>query len=151
MSGYALQKIRRYYEVVVEDALAAFTGDPIPVYTDNAYYADKQGEKEFALIRLSFGDMHELTIGGMMERIMGTLIVEIFVPKGKGPGRAQALGEAVLVALARINTELYPPDAEVVARTGPVNGPRLTPLQSAPHFQARLSCSIRASYRAPVP
>lgn len=150
MTDYPLQKIRRYYESVVEDALAVFSGDPIPVYTDNAYYADKKGEKEFALVRLSFGDMHELTIGGMMERLMGTLIVEIFVPKGKGPGRAQNLGEAVLVALARINAGLYPADAEVIARTGPINGPRLTPLQSAPHFQARLACSIRASYRAPV-
>lgn len=139
----ALQKIRRAYESVVEAALA---DEDIQVYTDNAYYAEKKAQDEFALIRLSFGDMHELTVGGMMERIMGTLIVEVFVAKGKGPGRAQTLGEAVLIGLANLNATLQEPFAEVVARTGPISGPRLTPLQSAPHFMARLSCSIRASY-----
>jgi hypothetical protein len=149
MSDYPLQKIRRAYESVVEDALAATIGPTIPVYTDGAYYTDKKENDEFALIRLSFGDMHELTVGGMMERIMGSLIVEIFVAKGKGPGRAQDLAEAVLIGLSTLNATLHEPDAEVVARTGPISGPRLTPLQSAPHFMARLSCSIRASYKAP--
>jgi hypothetical protein len=143
MPVYPLQKIRRAYESVVETALAS---EAIPVYTDNAYYAEKKAQDEFALVRLSFGDMHELTVGSMMERIMGTLIVEIFVAKGKGPGRAQDLAEAALIGLARLNLALPDPDAEVLARTGIVSGPRLTPLQSAPHFMARLSCSIRASY-----
>jgi hypothetical protein len=149
MSDYPLQKIRRAYESVVEDALAASTGPTIPVYTDNAYYNEKKAQDEFALIRLSFGEMHELTVGGMMERVMGTLIVEIFVAKGKGPGRAQDLAEAVLIGLSALNATLHDPDAEVVARTGPISGPRLTPIQSAPHFMARLSCSVRASYKAP--
>lgn len=148
-SDYPLQKIRRAYESAVEDALAASPEPTIPVYSDNSYYADRKTQKEFALVRLSFGEMHELTVGGMMERVMGTLIVEIFVAKGKGPGRAQTLAEAALIGLANLNAALQEPDAEVIARTGPISGPRLTPLQSAPHFMARLSCSIRASYKAP--
>ena len=148
MPDYPLQKIRRAYESVIE---AALEDETIPVYTDNSYYADKKAQDEFALIRLSFGDMHELTVGGMMERVMGTLIVEIFVAKGKGPGRAQDLAEAVLIGLSRLNVILHPPGAEVVARTGPISGPRLTPLQSTPHFMARLSCSVRASYTEAIP
>jgi hypothetical protein len=142
MPFHPLQRIRRAYESVVEAALA---DEDIPVYTDNAYYADRKAQDEFALIRLSFGDMHELTVGGMMEHIMGTLIVEIFVAKGKGPGRAQDLAEDVLVGLSRLYNTMRP-GVEVLARTGVISGPRLTPLQSAPHFMARLSCSISARY-----
>ena len=142
MPVYPLQRIRRAYESVIEAALA---DEAIPVYTDNSYYADKKAQDEFVLIRLSFGDMHELLVGGMMERVMGTLIVEIFVAKGKGPGRAQDLAEDVLIALSGLNNTMRP-GMEVLARTGVISGPRLTPLQSAPHFMARLSCSVSARY-----
>lgn len=140
MTDYPLQRIRRAYESLIEAALA------MPVFSDNSYYAEKKAFDEFALVRLSFGEMHQLSVGGMDEDIRGSLIVEVFTPKGKGPGRAQDAGEAVLIALAGLNTRMADPFDDVVTRTGPINGPRLTPLQSAPHFQARLSCSFRARY-----
>lgn len=146
MTDYPLQRIRRSYEQVVEAALASQAGALIPVFSDNSYYAEKKTFDEFALVRLSFGEMHQLFIGGMDEDVRGTLIVEIFVSKGAGAGRAQNAAEAVLIALAGLNNRLADPFDDVVARTGPISGPRVTPLQSAPHFQARLSCSIRARY-----
>lgn len=146
MSDHPLQRIRRSYEQLVEDALNNGANLSIPVFSDNEYYAEKKAVDEFALVRLSFGEMHQISIGGMDEDIRGSLIVEIYVAKGKGSGRAQDAGTAVLIALAGLNTRMSDPFDDVVSRTGPISGPRLTPLQSAPHFQCRLSCSIRARY-----
>jgi hypothetical protein len=123
---------------------------PIPVYTDNSYYADRKSQDEFALVRLGYGQMHELTVGAMMERISGVLMVEVYTRKGSGPGRAQDAGEAVLVGLASLNGRMEDPMDDVVARTGPINGPAITPLDGLPHVQARLNCQFFARYNGPL-
>jgi hypothetical protein len=147
-----LQSIRRMYEQPVEAALGALT-TAIPVFTDNRYYAEDDATSEFALCRLNFGLMTEPSLAtpgcGDSSWIRGTLIVEIFTPKGNGPGRPQAAAEAVWDALCQINTGLSP-ELGIRARVGQISGPTFQPLQGRPHYMARVSCAISCTYMDPA-
>ena len=146
-----LQTIRRAYEAPVETALAALV-PPIPVYTDNRFYDADDAKSEFCLCRLSFGLMTENTIGvcGDTEFIRGSLVIEVFTPKGAGPGRGQEAAQALWQALMPLNRAIGG-TVGVVARTGPLQGPAFTPLQGRPHFMTRLSAPIRARWMGGPP
>jgi hypothetical protein len=138
-----LQIIRRAYEAPVETALTALV-PPIPVYTDNRFYDADDAKSEFCLCRVSFGLMTENTIGvcGDIEFIRGSMVIEVFTPKGAGPGRGQEIAQALWQALMPLNTVMGG-TVGVIARTGPFQGPAFTPLQGRPHFMTRLSVPIR--------
>jgi hypothetical protein len=146
-----LQAIRRAYEEPVEVALATLI-PPIRVYTDNRFYDADDANSEFCLCRLSFGLMTENTIGlcGDIEFIRGALVVEVFTPKGAGPGRAQSAAQAIWTNLMPLNRVLSKGEG-VLARIGEIRGPSFTPLQGRPHFMTSISAPIRARWYGPGP
>jgi hypothetical protein len=146
-----LQSIRRAYEEPVEVALASLIPS-IPVHTDNRFYDADDAKSEFCLCRLSFGLMTENTIGlcGDIEFIRGSLVVEVFTPKGAGPGRAQSAGQAVWTSLMPLNRVLSKGEG-VLARIGQIRGPSFKPLQGRPHFMTSLSAPIHARWYGPGP
>jgi hypothetical protein len=146
-----LQAIRRAYEEPVEVALASLIPS-IPVYTDNRFYDADDAKSEFCLCRLSFGLMTENTIGlcGDIEFIRGSLVVEVFTPKGAGPGRAQNAAQAVWTSLMPLNRVLSKGEG-VLARIGQIRGPSFTPLQGRPHFMTSLNAPIHARWYGPGP
>jgi len=139
-----LQAIRRAIEEPVELALAALI-PPIPVFTDNRLYDENDATSEFCLVRVSFGLMTDTTIGicGDVEFIRGSAVIEVYTPKGNGPGRGQQAAEAIWRALMPLNRAL-PAAGDLVVRTGSFSGPSFTPLQGRPHFFTRLSMPVRA-------
>jgi hypothetical protein len=142
-----LQAIRAVIEQPIIAAFAALT-PPIPVYVDNQRYTDDDADSEFALLRLQWGLMNEPSIGcGPGELLRGSLVVELFVPKGAGPGRAQAAITPVLQALAGLSGSLQPGPA--VAQVGRINGPTFTPLDGRPHLMARVTAPVRGRYDGP--
>lgn len=139
-----LQTIRRAIEEPVETALAALT-PPIPVFTDNRLYDEDDATSEFCLVRISFGLMSDTTIGfcGDVEQIRASAVIEVFTPKGNGPGRGQKAAEAIWRALVPLNRKL-PAAGDLVVHTGPLSGPSFAPLQGRPHFFTRLSAPVYA-------
>jgi hypothetical protein len=96
--------------------------------------------------------MTENTIGvcGDTEFIRGSLVIEVFTPKGAGPGRGQEAAQALWQALMPLNRAIGATTG-VIARTGPVRGAAFTPLQGRPHFMTRLDMPIRARWMGGPP
>jgi hypothetical protein len=145
-----LQSIRRVVEAPIEQALSAML-PPIPVFTDNRLYDEDDATSEFCLVRLSFGLMSGPTIGicGDVEQIRASLVVEVFTPKGNGPGRGQDAATVVWQELAKLSRALGQPGTTFV-RLGPISGPSFTPLQGRPHYFTRLSAPVHAQVLAPL-
>ena len=141
-----LQAIRRFFEQPVEDSITLYDAS-IPVFTDNQTYVDNDAESEFVLMRVNFGPTTEQTFCGPMERIRGSLVVEIYTPKGRGPGRAQEIASEVAFALNSLprHTSTTTPDV-VSGRINEINGPTFTSLDGRPHQLTRLSCGFQAAY-----
>jgi hypothetical protein len=139
-----LQAIRRAIEAPVETALAALT-PAIPVFTDNRFYDADDATSEFCLVRVNFGLMADPTIGfcGDVEHIRASAVIEVFTPKGNGPGRGQKAAEAIWRALVPLNRKL-PAAGALVVHLGSLSGPSFTPLQGRPHFFTRLSLPVYA-------
>lgn len=139
-----LQAIRRAIEAPVETALAALT-PPIPVFTDNRLYDENEAASEFCLVRMSFGRMSEPTIGtcGHVEQIRASVVVEVFTPKGEGPGRGQQAAQRIWNALMPLD-QILPAAGDLVVRVGSISGPSFTPLQGRPHFFTRMSLPVYA-------
>ena len=139
-----LQAIRRAIEEPVEAALAALT-PPIPVFTDNRLYDEDDATSEFCLVRMSFGRMSEPTIGvcGHLEHIRASVVVEVFTPKGNGPGRGQQAAQRIWNALMPLD-QILPAAGDLVVRVGSITGPSFTPLQGRPHLFTRLSLPVYA-------
>lgn len=146
-----LQSIRRVVEAPIEQALSTML-PPIPVFTDNRLYDEDDATSEFCLVRLSFGLMSDPTIGicGDVEHIRASLVVEVFTPKGNGPGRGQDAATAIWQELAKLNRFMAQPGTAFV-RLGPISGPSFTPLQGRPHYFTRLSAPVHAQVLSPAP
>ena len=141
----SLQAIRAFIDQPIVAAFAALV-PPIPVFVENQRYSDDDTESEFALVRLQWGLMNEPSIGcGPGELMRGSLVVELFTPKGAGPGRAQEAITPVLAALAALSSIQSGP---VRVQAGRINGPAFTPLDGRPHLMTRLSAPIKASFDA---
>lgn len=139
----SLQIVRAAIEKPIIDALAALTPS-VPVYIENQFYEEKEAEGEFALVSLQWGLTSEPSIGcAAGELLRGVLVVELFTPKGKGPGRGQVLAAAVLDALGELGG--IPASATFVS-LGSISGPSFTPLELQPHLMTRLSVPVRARY-----
>ena len=141
-----LQAIRRFFEQPVEDSITLYDGS-IPVFTDNQTYVDNDAESEFVLMRVNFGPTTEQTFCGPMERIRGSLVVEIYTPKGRGPGRGQTLATAVMRSLNNLPRHTNTTTPGVVSGgINEINGPTFTSLDGRPHQLTRLSCGFQAAY-----
>lgn len=135
-----LQQIRGVYEQVVIDA----AGD-VDVYAENQEVGDFDAANEYCLVRVNFGEMQETNIGcEALEFIRGSLVCEIYTPKGQGPGRGLEIAQPIMQALSGIATLSPPPSPDFVVRVGAINGPRQAALTDRPHHFTRFSCPIYA-------
>ena len=139
-----LQAIRRYYEAPLETAAAALS---IPVRHSNELASDNDAADEFMLVRLQFGLMSDPTLCGAIEDIRGSLIVEYFGPKGKGPGRAQTVMTEMLRALHSLAARPAERVNGVLGTASTVTGPDFTALDEQPYFFSRVTAALRASYK----
>jgi hypothetical protein len=139
-----LQQVRTAYEVPIKAALSALQ-PPIPVYIDNQLYDDNDATTEFAILEIGFGDMTALNLQpcGDSEWIRGFLVLNIYVPKGTGPGRAQEASQVVWGALELFNKG-FSQSTGVTARITQLSGPNFYALPNRPLFAARISTGIRA-------
>jgi hypothetical protein len=141
-----LQAIRRFFEQPVEDSITTYDAS-IPVFTDNQTYVDNDAESEFVLLRVNFGPTTEQTFCSPLERIRGSVVVEIYTPKGRGPGRGQTLATAVMRSLNNLPRSLdLTGGGTVSGRVLELNGPTFTPLDGRPHLLTRLSGGFQAAY-----
>jgi hypothetical protein len=134
------QAIRHSYEAPITAALAGLT-PPIRCYTENQYYDNDEATTEYAVCTLNFNQVSDNTIGlcGDMELLRGELAVEVYTIKGAGAGRSQEAGEAVLIALMRLNKVIGSN-----ARTGAVWGPEIEALNGRPHYRAEVRAEVSA-------
>jgi hypothetical protein len=69
--------------------------------------------------------------------------VEVFTPKGKGPGRGQTIATEIA---KQLNGLRYHSATGAKARMLSIDGPSFTALDGRPHFMTRLSGPLLASY-----
>jgi hypothetical protein len=133
-----LQEIRGVYERVVIDA-AGITD----IFVENEAIADFDEYNEYGLVRVNFGMMQELNIGcEATEFIRGSLVCEIYTPKGRGPGRGLEIAQPIIQALCTLNKPTAQDGQLIIARIGAIVGPRQTPLERRPHHFTGFSCPI---------
>lgn len=131
---------------VLEDAVKAGAGavtPAVPVYVDNQEYTDNDATKEFVLVRVNFGTTTEPTFCANVESLRGSLVVEVFTPKGKGPGRGQTIATEIA---KKLNSLRYHSATGAKARMLEINGPSFSALDGRPHYMTRLSGPLLASY-----
>jgi Bacteriophage related domain of unknown function len=137
-----LQAVRKVLEDAVKAGAGAVT-PAVPVYVDNQQYTDNDATKEFVLVRVNFGTTTEPTFCENVESLRGSLVVEIFTPKGKGPGRGQTLATEIA---KQLNGLRYHAATGAKARMLEINGPSFSALDGRPHYMTRLSGPLLASY-----
>jgi hypothetical protein len=137
-----LQAVRKVLEDAVTAGATAVT-PVVPVYVDNQQYTSDDAAKEFVLVRVNFGTTTLPTFCENVETLRGSLVVEIFTPKGKGPGRGQTIATEIA---KKLNALRYHSATGAKARMLEVNGPTFTALDGRPHFLTRLSGPLLASY-----
>ena len=140
-----LQLVRDYYEDHVRKVAAALT-PPVPVFFDNQPFTDADAAIEHMLMRLDFGATTEEVIGDTVEFLRGSLVVEIYTPKGKGPGRGERIATEVMKSLFAINREPHKATNKVRGAIGPATGPTFFALEGRPHWLTRLGCGFHATY-----
>jgi len=135
-----LQKIRGVYERIVIDSAA-----PVPVYAENQSAVDFGELAEYCLISVSFGRIQDAVIGAPAQwHVRGSLVCEIYSRKNIGPGRGIQIAGPIIDALTALNGPIPPPEQEIIARVGPVTGPRQSQLQDRPHHFTRFSMPFLA-------
>ena len=137
-----LQAVRKVLEDAVKAGAGAVT-PAVPVYVDNQEYTDNDATKEFVLVRVNFGEITEPTFCENVEDLRGTIVIEIYTPKGQGPGRGQTLATEIS---KQLNALRYHAAAGAKARVLSLNGPSFSALDGRPHFMSRLSGSLIAAY-----
>jgi len=137
-----LQAVRKVLEDAVKAGVGAVT-PAVPVYVDNQEYTDNDATKEFVLVRVNFGTATEPTFCENVEHLRGSLVVEVFTPKGRGAGRGQTIATEIA---KKLNALRYHSATGAKARMLEINGPSFTALDGRPHFMTRLSGPLLASY-----
>jgi hypothetical protein len=94
----------------------------VPVYFDNVTNVVPDSVDEFVTINIQFGLTTESTLTTSLDRARGVLVVRVYTPKGKGPGRNQQLATTAVTALQTINAT-GKPGTGVYLRTGSIDGP----------------------------
>ena len=141
----SLQAIRYKIEGPVSQA---FTAQSVTFYGENQTPTNLDADGAWARASVSFGSMTTSGLNKNFERIRGSIVIELFVPKNQGPAEAQTKITPVMLALNTIN------DANVdgSAATGAtvwvrdVRGPDFIEMDEGPFFMARVNAGFTASY-----
>ena len=145
----SFQAVRAVFEVPVINALQ---GLGTPCFVDNQAFTVPDAGQEYATINLQFGQTTFKGLGGNMERLRGSLVVECFTAKNTGPGRAQEMITEVMKALNELNSCTGYPQYGAVGWVGDMTGPAFFALDDAPFYMSRLSVAVTARYEPePMP
>ena len=139
------QEVRRVFEAPVSDALADLDV-PVTLFVDNQPFVDADAAEEYAVMRLDFGQANISALQSNIEFLRGSLVVEVFCPKNRGPGRAQVVIQAVIEALLRIGTCGPKPTTGAYGRLNELTGPSFYAMDNKPFFSARCGAGFIASY-----
>ena len=139
----SFQAVRTVFETPVINALSALT-TPVPCYVDNQAFTVPDAGQEYATINLQWGATTTRTLGGNLENLRGSLIVECYTAKNGGPGRAQEMITPVMRALNDLNSCNGYEDIGAVGWVGDMNGPAFFALDDAPFYMVRLSVAVSA-------
>ena len=115
------QAIRAVLETPVLTAFNSLT-PAVPVYFDNVSNVLPDSVDEFVTVNIQFGLTTETTLTRSIERARGVLVLRIYTPKGKGPGRNQQLTNTAITVLETLNATAKP-NTGVYLRTGSIEGP----------------------------
>ena len=141
----SFQAIRAVFEEPVIAALAALD-TPVPCFVDNQAFTVPDAGQEYATINLQFGQTTSKVLTGNLERLRGSLVIECFTAKNKGPARAQEMITPVMIALNNLNSCSGYPATGAVGWVGDMTGPAFFALDDAPFYMARLSVAVTARY-----
>jgi hypothetical protein len=141
------QAVRNHYEAPIRTTCAALT-PAVPVFFDNQPFTEADAAKEHVLMRLSFTNTTEQVLGDTVEALQGVIVIEIYTPKGAGPGRGQRVATEIAKQLNGMNRNSFRAVNNVRGSVGPLTGPTFAALEGRPHFFTRLSCGFRATYTA---
>lgn len=141
----SFQAVRAVFETAVINALAGLS-TPVPCYVANQAFTVPDAGSEYATVDLQFGSTTTKTLGGNMEQLQGSLVVECYSAKGTGPARAQEIITPVMQALNALNSCTGYLATGAVGWVGDMNGPTFQALDSTPFFLTRLSVAVSAKY-----
>ena len=141
----SFQAVRAVFEAPVINALAGLP-TPVPCYVDNQAFTVPDAGQEYATINLQFGNTTFNTLGGNLERLRGSLVVECYTAKNTGPARAQEMITPVMQALNGLNSCTGYPKTGAVGWVGDMTGPAFFALDDAPFYMVRLSVAVTARY-----
>lgn len=137
-----LQAVRSFYETPI---ISAFDQLDVKLILDNMLYDDNDAATEFGTMMLMFNQSTAVAITCPPEDLRGLIVIEVYVPKGQGPGRCQRILTEVMTALQTLNDPLYKTDT-VYGSVGRVSGPTFKQLKKEPYFAGRLSVPFKARY-----
>lgn len=141
------QHIRHFFEGPVIAALAA---QGVDTYVDNQSFVESDAASEYAVMRLDFGVTTDVALGEPAEAIQGNIVVEVYTPKGRGPGRGQTLITEAMKALNNLKPCTGAPTATGArGRVLELVGPSFFALEGRPHYLTRVGCGFRAAYTEP--
>ena len=138
----SFQDVRAVFETAV------FNAFPIgfDCYGSNQAFTTSDATEEYGTVDLQFGQVTEKVLTGNMERIRGSLVVEVYTAKNTGPARAQELITPVMKALNDLNSCSGYKKYGAVGWVGDMIGPTFAALDDAPFYMARLSVAVTAKY-----
>lgn len=139
----SFQAVRAVFE---EPVIAALDDFGVPCYVDNQAFTTPDAGQEYATINLQFGDTTSRALGGNLEHLRGSLVVECFTAKNIGPGRAQSLITSVMQVLNSLNSCTGYPEAGAVGWVGDLVGPAFFALDDQPFYMVRVSAEVSARY-----
>lgn len=141
----SFQAVRAVFEEPVIAALADLA-TPVPCYVDNQAFTVPDAGQEYATINLQFGQTTQRSLGGNLERLRGSLVVECYTSKNSGPARAQEIITPVMIALNDLNSCTGYDATGAVGWVGDMTGPGFFALEDAPFYMVRLSVAVTAKY-----
>ena len=94
----------------------------VPVYFDNILSTSLDADAEFVFVNIQFGITTEPTLTTSSDYVRGIVVVRVYSPKGKGPGRNQTLANTAFTTLQTINNT-GKPSSGIYVRTGSIDGP----------------------------
>ena len=141
----SFQAVRAVFETPVINALAGLT-PAVNCYVDNQAFVTPTAGEEYATVNLQWGQTTSRVLSGNLESLRGSLVVECFSPKDRGPARAQTMITAVMQALNNLNSCCGYEATGAVGWVGDMNGPDFFALEDTPFYMVRLSVAISARY-----
>lgn len=141
----SFQAVRAVFEVPVINALAGLA-TPVQCFVDNQAFTTPTAGEEYATVNLQFGSTTSRVLSGNLEDLRGSLVVECYTEKNKGPARAQEMITPVMQALNNLNSCCGYEATGAVGWVGDMTGPQFFALDDAPFYMVRLSVAVSARY-----